>query len=323
MAKRRSRAEEHEEHVNHERWLVTYADMITLLMVLFIVMFAISQVDERKFEALKSGLSAGFGQENVVLVGATGTMTTSGSAPVLSDEQARVEASVQEAVTRAAQLRNGRVHADAEAEASRLNAIRRAIERAVERQGLERDVSIDIDERGLVVSLVSRHIIFRNDLATLTERGRAVVDAMAPVLSRLPDELEIAGHTNQVPVQPKYYASDWDLASARAVTVLRRLTERHGVAMDRVRATSYGNTMPLINPARPTSQRMNKRVDIVVLTQLTGEARDLLADAAEQEPTAAPDDEQADARDTAHDTTEHDSDDQSHAAHAPTADIAE
>ncbi len=68
-AGRRGRREEHEEHENHERWLVTYADMVTLLMVLFIVMFSMSVVDERKFNALKAGLAAGFGQSESVLTG--------------------------------------------------------------------------------------------------------------------------------------------------------------------------------------------------------------------------------------------------------------
>src|SRR6478609_10811312 len=82
MAARRRRHEEHEEHSNHERWLVSYADMMTLLMVLFIVMFAISQVDQRRFEMLKDGLAAGFGSSSSPLQGSEGTMSAEGMTPL-------------------------------------------------------------------------------------------------------------------------------------------------------------------------------------------------------------------------------------------------
>jgi chemotaxis protein MotB len=295
MAKRKKRLEEPEEHVNHERWLVTYADMITLLMVLFIVMFAISQVDQKKFDALKSGLSAGFGQEDAVLVGSQGIMDTSGNAPVTSEEVDMVNAAVEEAMQKEAQLRNGRVFGEAEKEADRLEAIRRRIEQSAERRGVGGDIRTRIDDRGLVVSMVSRHVVFQNDLAVLTPRGIQIVSALGPVLADLEDELEIAGHTNQVPVKPAYYASDWDLASARAITVLRRLTEIEDVATDRVQATSYGNTQPLIDPDLAGSQALNKRVDIIILTRLDGESRELLEDAADQDPVSTVDTTSTDA----------------------------
>ena len=79
---RRKRHEEHEEHSNHERWLVSYADMMTLLMVLFIVMFAISQVDQRRFEMLKDGLAAGFGSSSSPFQGSEGTMSAQGIRPL-------------------------------------------------------------------------------------------------------------------------------------------------------------------------------------------------------------------------------------------------
>ena len=77
---RRRKHEEHEEHENHERWLVTYADMVTLLMVLFIVMFAMSQVDERKYAQLKEGLAAGFGESDSILTGSESIQSQPGTA---------------------------------------------------------------------------------------------------------------------------------------------------------------------------------------------------------------------------------------------------
>ena len=154
---------------------------------------------------------------------------------------------------------------------------------ALDRQGLAGDVTTTYDHRGLVVSLVSRHVVFRANLATLSPRGQQVVDAIAPVLASLEDDLQIDGHTNQVPVKPKYYATDWDLSAARAVTVLRRLEEQHGLATDRLSVAGYGQTRPLVDPSEPGSQAVNKRVDIVVLSDLSPADAALLPEAAERQ----------------------------------------
>ena len=136
-----------------------------------------------------------------------------------------------------------------------------------------------IDNRGLVVSLVSRHVVFEANLASLSERGREIVDTLAPVLREIPDPLQIDGHTNQVKVKPKYFATDWELSSARAVTVLRHLNERNGLPAERLTASAFGHTKPLIDPAKKGSQAVNKRVDIVILNQATR--------ASEEPPVAA------------------------------------
>lgn len=293
---RRKKHEEHEEHENHERWLVSYADMVTLLMVLFVVMFAMSQVDEKKYAQLKEGLAAGFGSSDSLLVGSSSLHEQPGSAPVDSvspqlataNLDAGQRQAVANAVQQAAALQNQRSWDEAAAEAERLEAVRATLTDALERQGLEGDVTTSYDHRGLVISLVSRHVVFQANLASLSPRGQQVVDAVAPVLKRLEDPLQIDGHTNQVPVKPKYYATDWDLSAARAVTVLRRLEEQHGLATDRLSVAGYGHTRPLIDPAKPGSQAVNKRVDIVVLTDLAPQDAALLPDAAAtQEADAA------------------------------------
>jgi chemotaxis protein MotB len=283
--KKGGRREIEEEHENHERWLVSYADMVTLLMVLFIVMFAISQVDERRFNALKEGLAAGFGQSVSVLDGADSVMEQPGTAPIppvapaefsSEMEQAEVTKAVQQAVDEAARLGNERRYAEAAAEADRLGDVRERLLAALRAHGLQGDVRMSIDSRGLTVSLVSRHIVFAPNMATLTERGEAVLDALAPALRDVPDDLSIDGHTNQVPVQPKYFPTDWELSAARAVAVLRHLDEAGGVPAGRMSAAAFGHERPLIRPGRKDAARLNKRVDIVVLSGAAAETRALL-----------------------------------------------
>ncbi len=279
---RRKHAVHEEEHENHERWLVTYADMITLLMVLFIVLFAMSTVEQKKFNALKSGLAAGFGQSTSVLDGSESILDepgTSAAEPInpnkVQDNPEIAQIKV-DAVTAAAAAANQRKYADASAEAQRLLGVRDRLLTALEAKGLASDVRTKIDGRGLTVSLVSRHVVFAANLADLSDRGRQIVDTLAPVLRQLDDKLAIEGHTNQAAGPPKYYPSDWDLSSARAVTVLRYLSERKGIPDTRLSAVGFGHIKPLVDPSRPRSQVLNKRVDIVVLSSLLEENSQLL-----------------------------------------------
>jgi chemotaxis protein MotB len=279
---RRRHAVEEEEHENHERWLVTYADMITLLMVLFIVLFAMSTVEEKKFNALKEGLAAGFGQSDSILTGESAVLEESGvsaAEPLTPDEfltSHALTAAEAQAVSQALRARNQQQYADAEAEADRLQGIQERILAALRAEHLEDDVQTVIDGRGLTISLVSRHVVFQANLATLSPRGQLIIDTIAPVLKDIPDDLAIEGHTNQAPGKPKYYASDWDLSAARAVTVLRHLNEDHGIPAKRLSAVGFGKVRPLVDPSEPGSQELNKRVDVVVQSGLDEENRDLL-----------------------------------------------
>jgi chemotaxis protein MotB len=288
-SRRRQRHEEPEEHVNHERWLVTYADMLTLLMVLFIIMFAMSQVDEVKYNALAASLAEGFGSDSVS-PGTNSVFENQAVGPELvanpayeslPAEQQRL---VADAVDAEQQRRQQQRFAEAQAEAERLERVQARLREALERAGLADDVQTVIDERGLVVSLVSRHVVFRPDVAELSARGRTVVDTLAPVLRKVPNTLRIDGHTNQEPVKPRYYDTDWDLSAARAVTVLRRLHSVGKVPQERLSLSAFGHERPLVDPDRPGSQQVNKRVDIVVLPRTDEESSRLIDDVMDARP---------------------------------------
>jgi chemotaxis protein MotB len=286
-----SRGKRHdEEHSgeNHERWMVTYADMVTLLMVLFIIMLAMSEVDKTKYDALKQSLSVGFGAESPMDGAASPVHIQTGSSASYSirptdlgnvtgakgSSQADAEAAAKQSA------REGQ-YAAARNEADRLEQLRLKLLKALSEKGLQGDVRTAVDGRGLTVSLISEHVVFNANRAELTERGQRIVDTVGPILADVRDDIEVGGHTNQEGGrQAKYYDSDWDLASARAVTVLRNLNEKHDVPDTRLRASSFGKTKPLVDPAAAGSQRINKRVDIVVLARLAGTQSELLAEVA-------------------------------------------
>jgi chemotaxis protein MotB len=288
--KKRGHEEEHEEHENHERWLLTYADMITLLMVLFIVMFAISQVDQRKFMALKTGLTAGFGSPLDFLTGADAMLETGGSVapdsvnlPGQANGQANEIKSIPDpgqAVNPAAvaELAEATSKATVSKEVEQLTKARDQIAEALRKAKIGNAATFRFDERGLVVTIATDKVLFASGSADLTGQGRKVLTVLAPTLKALPNHLSVDGHTNQVPLKAgSRWSSDWELASARAVGVLVYLNRSAGIPPDRMSASSFGETAPLYSPKDPRAVDLNRRVEIVVLAQLDDSAGRALA----------------------------------------------
>src|SRR4051812_27452004 len=195
---RRPKKHEEEEHENHERWLVSYADMLTLLFVLFVVLFAISQVNQKKFDELKKGFGA-----PVIVDGGSGALDEEGTdaaqADVLESIQPGETAPVSAKAMSAAQakLRQEQL-AKAEAEAKKLRELEKKIDSELDKRGLNNSVKTRINERGLVVTIVTNRVIFASSSADLAAGGRTVLETVAPVLRSVDNKLVIEGHTNTV-----------------------------------------------------------------------------------------------------------------------------
>ena len=292
--RRRPKKHEEEEHENHERWLVSYADMVTLLMCLFIVLFAMSQVDKAKFAALSAGLSASFGAPITALPGTSpeGSVLdalpaavdiAAGIAPGDKAEQSEVDAAAAQAAAERAQ----RVAGEAASAYDDLAAARDRIDAALTAAGYDGTARYEIDERGLVVHIVADAVLFDAEEAVLRPEGRTILDAVAPTLTGLPNVLRIEGHANHLPVTAGGpWPSNWELSAYRASTVLRYLAGG-GVPEPRMSATGYGSTRPLVPETDPNALSVNRRVDIVVLSTASAEANALLPgiDAAQEGAT--------------------------------------
>jgi chemotaxis protein MotB len=281
--RRRPKKHEEEEHENHERWLVSYADMVTLLMVLFIVLFAISQVDKAKFEELASGLASSFGGPISVVQGTAQepSVLDGGQLPVdiknaIGPAQDVEQAAVDQAAAQAAAERAERVAAEAAVAYDELAEARDRIDAALKAAGHDGAARYEIDERGLVVHIVADAVLFDAEEAVLRPEGRQILDAVAPSLRSLPNVLRIEGHANHFPVSAGGpWPSNWELSGYRASTVLRHLAG-NGVPEPRMSATGYSSTRPLVPETDPTAVSVNRRVDIVVLSTASAEANALL-----------------------------------------------
>jgi chemotaxis protein MotB len=281
--RKRPKKHEEEEHENHERWLVSYADMVTLLMCLFIVLFAMSQVDKAKFAALSAGLSESFGAPLTVLPGTTPEGSVLDGLPGAVDIASAIppdpsvqDAAVDAAAAAAAAERAKRVAAEAASAYDELAEARNRIDAALTAAGYAGAARYEIDERGLVVHIVADEVLFDAEQAVLRPEGRIILDAVAPTLIGLPNVLRVEGHANHLPVSAGGpWPSNWELSGYRASTVLRYLAA-DGIPEPRMSATGYSSTRPLVPESDPTALSVNRRVDIVVLSTASAEANALL-----------------------------------------------
>lgn len=266
-----------EGHVNHERWLLTYADVITLLMALFIVMYAISQVDRAKFDELARGLTEGF--DPSILEGAPAVMVAADARNLMpSDPRSPViirpdaPGMPQAGASRPLTEQEIADRARAAAEAADLAMAERRLVEALRARGLLDRVHFTTDQRGLTITIITNDIVFRADDARLQPGGALVIDTIAPTLVDLAGgqgySIAVEGHTNTVPVAPRNFASEWELSSARASVVVRRLVG-DGVPARRLQATGYADQRPLLPASDPRSTEVNRRVDVVVLSHLS------------------------------------------------------
>ncbi len=248
-----------------ERWLVSYADMITVLMCLFIVLFAMSNVDKGKYEELKDSLSAAFGREVVegepVLSGGVGDKGDSEKPQVLTDVER------------------------AQAELAHLRQLQEEITKRLESRGLHHLVEFGIDARGLSIKLVGSETFFDGNSAALRAEAVAVLRSVAPVLQSIDNQVTIEGHADPRG-NPAPFPTDWELSSSRATAVLRNLVESGGVAPARISSVGFGSSRPVPMGNGAAAGAQNRRVDIVVLSQEPEAIRGLIPELIEKDARA-------------------------------------
>jgi chemotaxis protein MotB len=253
--KGRKHAEEEEVHVD-ERWMASYMDMVTVLMCMFIVLFAMSTVDQDKYEQLRNSLATGFGTEEIGAIDtAEGTVVP---ADHIDDEG--------ESFT-AAQL--------AAKEVDDLEALKQAVSAGLEASGLQASVSFTLDTRGLTIRLVGSETYFASNRAELSDAAHQVLGTIAAPLAASGREVSVEGHADVRNSAPPY-PSNWELSSARATQVLRDLVERGGMPQDHIQAVGFGSSRPLAPGTSAEELALNRRVDIVVLTNQSEEVSALI-----------------------------------------------
>lgn len=253
----RGRGHEDDEHDEpDERWAVSYADMVTVLMCLFIVLFAVSNVDKTKFELLANSLATGFGQESTE----GGADTAEG---IVVPEELQDDDGVVDLTARA------------EAEFESLEELRDRMTASLTAQGLQDTVQFVIDDRGLQVGLVGAETFFADNSTELSAKADSVLDAIGDVLITVDNQVSVEGHADhRVSALP--FPTNWELSGGRATQVARYLVEHEGVGGPRVKATAYSDTRPIAQGDSPQALASNRRVDIVVESTEAEQVRALI-----------------------------------------------
>jgi chemotaxis protein MotB len=228
MPKRRKNSEDE----NLERWLLTYADLITLLLAFFIVMYSMSKIDAKRFGQMQEALSG-------VLRGGTMVLKQGDKPGTLSGKGV---------------LKIGF-----------MKSLGDAIKRDFQGLGNEKLVSTEVTERGLVIHIMES-ALFEEGKSDLTENAREVLTVVGEHLDGLPNHIRIEGHTDNRPINTIRYPSNWELSSARATEVVKFLIDNYDTKPDMISALGYGEFRPLAPNSSDETRARNRRVDIVVLT---------------------------------------------------------
>jgi chemotaxis protein MotB len=248
-------------HENEERWLLTYADMITLLLALFVVLFAISSVNVSKVKMLQQSLRDAFSGK--VMSGGEAIMQTSNSVAVRTlQTQPRVIPSTPtigkpDSVSARAALAARR-------EQDELQQLKRQLDAFAAAHGFKAQVETVVTQRGLVVRLLTDNVLFDSGLADLKPQGLPLLGEVGTLLGvdRV-HPIVVEGHTDDVPISTSKFASNWELSTARSAAVVRWLIGR-SVPGKRFSAAGYADLHPLASNGTDAGRARNRRVEIVL-----------------------------------------------------------
>ncbi|WP_066172969.1 flagellar motor protein MotS [Bacillus marinisedimentorum] len=207
-------------------WMVTYADLMTLILVFFILLFSMSQIDLIKFQAVAKS----FNSDSIL-------DANSSAVP----EQSPAE----------------------KADDAQLDEILAEIRAYLEENGLENTVTAQRNERGVVLVLQER-VLFETGEAEIIEAAQPFLNEIGHLLTTLANPVKVEGHTDGRPIHTYRYPSNWELSGARASSVIRYFTDYHGIDAGRFTAIGYGDTRPLAANDNSVNWQKNRRVEIVI-----------------------------------------------------------
>jgi chemotaxis protein MotB len=229
----------HEEHENHERWLVSYADFITLLFAFFVVMYSVSAVNEGKFRTVSESIKAALNPMYAPPVSNTPfAIGDTKPATILPSLQMSREVAIR-----------------------RLRAVMQSFQNAVQHKFIE----VVEQRNGEIVVTIPESVMFQSGEAALLPDALPFLKALAEVLNEMNRHVRVEGHTDNVPIRTAQFPSNWELSATRAVMVVRVLNELYGVPSTHLAALGYADSRPLTPNLTPEQRAKNRRVEIIIM----------------------------------------------------------
>lgn len=224
-----------------ERWLLTYADLITLLLIFFIILYVMSKQDQVKFQVMATQLSKVFRGTSYIVGKAPGPGIRGGGRPG-----------------------QGGGAAQGQTEDQSLQQVKQEVQELAKQQGLQKELSVTVDERGVVLRLKDR-VLFPSGRADLSGKAQEILADVGEILRRQEGAyVQVEGHTDDVPIGSRY-PSNWELSAARAASVVRLLISDTGMDPGHLRVAGYGEFRPLEDNRSEEGRAANRRIEIVLL----------------------------------------------------------
>ena len=255
MKKRRRRATE---HVNHERWLISYADFITLLFAFFVVLYASSRVDQHRVVEMATALRSAF-QE-------LGLFTPQARDVNLQPDQTAFPG-------RKSALRGAVGLSQGVADPASLVALKHQLSAMLAPEISKHEIGLRFGRGGLIISLEELGF-FDSGSAQLRPGSEATLNRIALALRPLTNDISIEGHTDNIPIHNSQYASNWDLSAARAVEIVRLFITRYQFPPERLSAAGYSEYHPIASNSTSQGRQLNRRVDVVVKARFPAKVMD-------------------------------------------------
>jgi chemotaxis protein MotB len=224
----------HEEsHENHERWLLTYSDLITLLMIFFVIMYAMSSVNAEKYQQLSSSLNSAMGGGGNVISSGSGVTQNPGVEIV-------------------------------DQEAQKLENLKSEVDKYIKDSGLSVDVTTQVNDMGVVIRF-KNSILFESGSAEIIQKSKEEIVKIGKILKNMDNDIRVEGHTDNVPLSGRTFKSNWQLSAIRATNVAELLTNEVGISPEKVVALGYGEYRPIASNLTFQGRAQNRRVDIIVI----------------------------------------------------------
>ena len=248
-----ARKRRHPEHENHERWLVSYADFMTLLFAFFVVMFATSQTDKARAQQVSDSVKEALDKGGVVaavheILGGT------------VDEKGKGNAQMKGAGGSEPQ------NVKPQAAIAELLPSMQYLSKSLEGEIHQGKIEMHLEPRGLVVSL-RQATFFPSGADTVDPNTYSSVEKIAQIIHDLPNSVRLEGHTDAIPIHTARFRSNWELSAARAIAMMELFSGRFEIPPQRMAIAGYADTAPLDSNDTPEGRAHNRRVDIVILNQ--------------------------------------------------------
>lgn len=236
---------------NAERWLLTYADLMNLLLILFILLYSMANVDVAKYQQVAASLRAAFGDSS-----AASFMSEDGAGVSLINLDANAPSPVM----------------PSQLEEQQMEEVKDRVNEIIDKEGLQGDVEVSLQERGVVISIREK-VLFKSGSADIEDESRSTIARIGKVLLAIPGkQIRVEGHTDTDPISSSRFPDNQELSTARANSVWRILVRDVGIDPKILSATGYGEFRPKVANDTPENKAQNRRVDIAILKDVFDKA---------------------------------------------------